>query len=399
MAEVTTIQAGRWGFTRIVPRPGIAGGWTTASAVQGITDGSAEYFYPPLVAGSYAAPYAVVRLTGALVTSPDANTILLPRNLDLADLTLGDLTAPQRLNLRNFLETWVAYQFTDWDGTLQSMPGIQTLVQAYTAATPIRQVLRDLYRYLGHSADRPRPQAFESHNTEYTDDFSSDPFSAPRWTNDRGTAVWDSTNNELDMSFAVGNPQCRYSVNDAGSIEHESQITSVWDGLFEQAAGAAVRMDSAGGQDCYFCTWNRTNVLLYRSNAGSPTLLTSAAFSATAFDFVTNRIAASGAAGANVALSIWRTTHGASKPSDPGWYGTDGSPDQTYTDTAVDRLDASGHLDCGSSGIGTGADYDSRSDFFKLRAISDRGGGGGSPTVVTYRDHAIGMGIARGVGF
>lgn len=373
MADVSQIKTGRWGFTRIVPASGLAGGWTTAAARQRLTDGTAEYFYPPLVAGNYAAPYALVRLTGTLLTTPDADTILLPRNLDLAELTLGDLRAGQRTNLRNFLETWTDYQFTDWDGTLQNIPGLVATVQSYTAATTVRQVLRDLYRYLGHSADRPRPQAFESHNTEHLDTFATDPF-ATRWVNDRGTAVWDSGNSELDMSFAVGHPQCRYVVNDPGSIEQEAQITSAWDGLFEAACGAAVRMDNAGGQDCYCCSWDRTNLTLYRSNGGSLTLLSSFAFSSTAFNFITHRLAAAGGIGANVALAIWRNDHGASKPTDPGWYGLDGSPNHTYTDTAVDRLDAAGHVDCGSAGVGSGTDFDSRSCFFKERAISDRSG-------------------------
>lgn len=375
--DVSIIKAGRWGFSRIVrnTRGPLSTGWTTAAAQQRLTDGGASYFYPPLVAGAYAAPYALVRLRGNLITQPNSDTLLIPRNLDLAELTLGDLTAAQRLNLRNFIETWAAYQFTDWDGTLRSIPGMAARVQTYTASTLVRDLLRDLYRYLAHSASRPRPSTFESHNTEHLDDFSTDPFSDPRWTNDRGTAVYDGTNDELDMSFAIGHPQCRYSVNDAGSMEQEAQITSVWDGLFEQAAGAAVRMDNAGGQDCYFTAWDRTDLLIYRSNGGSPTLFAQDALSGTAFDFFTNRLAAAGSAGNNVVLSWWTDNHGASKPTDPGWYGVDGAPDGSDTDSSVDRLDAAGHLDCGSAGIGAGVDHDSRSCFFKLRAISDRSSG------------------------
>ncbi|MFN3075392.1 MAG: hypothetical protein ABT940_00650 [Alphaproteobacteria bacterium] len=373
MADVATIAPGRWGFSRIVQKPN--GGFTTAAMQQGLASAIAAY-YPPRVAGGYAAPYAAIKITSGILTTPTSDTILLPRDLALADMTLGDLTALQRTNLRNFLETWAQYDFTDWDGTIRSIPGFLATVQTYTTTTTVRQVLRDVYRYLGHSTDRPKPILFESHNTEYTDDFSSDPFSAPRWTNDIATAVWDSTNSELDMSYASAWPGCRYSVNDAGSIEHEAQVTSIWNGEFGATTGAAVRMDNAAAQDWYMGYWDRTNIILGRLNGGSETDLTTFAFTATANDFVTQRIAASGSAGNNVALSMWRTTHGASKPSDPGWYGTDGSPDETYTDTSVDRLDAASHLDCGIAGHGEGADYDSRSDFFKLRAISDRAGAG-----------------------
>jgi hypothetical protein len=91
------------------------------------------------------------------------------------------------------------------------------------------------------------------------------------------------------------------------------------------------------------------------------------------------RSAYTGTAGSNVVVDIWYQNHSTSKPSDPGWIGVDGSPDETYTDTAADRLDDSTHLYNGIVWQGQGVDYDTRHSYYKQRAISDRGGAPADP--------------------
>lgn len=374
MADVTQIESGRWGFSRIVSDGG--GGWTTHAMQERLASAIAAK-YPPLVNGAYPVPYAMVRLAGHLVTPATNDTVLLPRNLDLDELTLGDLTAAQRLNLRNFLETWIDYQFTDWDGSLRSMPGMGTVVATYTAGTLVREVLRDLYRYLGHSASRIRSNQAEWHNTEYLDDFNTDP--SARWTTQPGCTPgsWNSGAGEytFDGDNDVGR---RYSANNAGSIEHEAQITSTVSSVGSRAVGAGVRLRS-GTHDGYgmsVATAGSTQIWKFVGGVRTG-LYDAGAGSFAAGDWVTLRLAASGGDGANVALAAWVNDHNGTKPSDPGWYGVDASPDHTYTDTAVDRLDDSTlHTDQGVVCRGN-VSGNSTSDFFKLRAIADRGGAAG----------------------
>jgi len=374
MADVSVIEPGRWGFSRIIDDG--AGGWTT-HAMQERLATAVQAKYPPLVGGVYPVPYAMVRLAGGIVTPSTNDTVLIPRNLDLAELTLGDLTAQQRQNLRNFLETWIEYQFVDWDGAIRRMPGLATVVATYTAATLVREVLRDIYRHLGHSTGRPKPILFESHNTEYLDNFGTDPF-ATRWTNELGAATWDSTNFEIHGDVGTNPWGLRYSINGPGSLDHEAQVTHLVNSGSSHCGGPAVRMHNTGTDDWYLFTildWNDQNLIqVERINGGTPSTLSSIAFTVADNDWATQRAAAEGGAGANVLLSVWANNHGTSKPSDPGWFGVDGSPTATYTDTSVDRLDDAAHVHCGISARSGGLSYDTRHSYWKSRAISDRGG-------------------------
>jgi hypothetical protein len=135
----------------------------------------------------------------------------------------------------------------------------------------------------------------------------------------------------------------RYSVNGPGSIEHEAQCTFIQGtgGVFPSGAAAACRIDNTGADDWYYIEIDLDDdVILCRLNGASRTALTTftGGFVNAASDWLTVRIAAAGAIGANTVISLWWQNHGGSKPADPGWIGVDGSPDQTYTDTAVDRL-------------------------------------------------------------
>lgn len=364
------LRDGRWGLSRIIVEED--GGFAVAAMRERLGAG-VQAFYPPMTAAKdgYTLPFALVRIEGA-VGSTDADTRLIPDRLLSA--TLGDLTALQRQRLRDEFEEWLSgYEYDDWDG--QRITKAAFSAAGYTLSTPLRRVFLDAFAHLGHSDYRAKPAVFESHNTEYLDNFSTDPTS--RWTTLSGTVfAWDSANNELDFNTTVGF-SALYSANDPGSIVHEAQITA------KEATTAAVRSWYAAvrgyttNQDCYTLFSNGDDIFpLGRWNAASRTALTT--FSVTernADDFFTWRVAAEGAAGANVALSLWYSRHGTTKPSDPGWIGVDNSPSFTYTDTAVDRLDDSTHLLGGIGGrLHATTDTNTRASFFKVRAISDRGG-------------------------
>jgi len=373
MADVTNIVAGRWGFTRILPEPD-GDGWTTHAMLERLGDEIAIHF-PPIVNGAFPVPFAMVRLNGAIISPSTNDTILIPRNLTQAELTLGDLTAHQRLNLRNFLETLAAYSFTDWDGTLKDIPGMSAQVATYTTDTLIRDLLRDLYRYLGHSASRPRMASAEWHNTEYLDGF--DTSHETRWTACTASTIangtWDSTDLEVDFSGDTA-AYVRYSANNSGSIEHEAQITGR-NTISGRCVGPGVRMSTNSGYGISFHISG--DLQLWKLVAGVRTNIASSAQSAsTDLYFTTQRLAAAGGNGANVVLSAWLNLHGSgTRPSDPGWNGADGSPTYTYTDTAADRLDDSAvDLDCGLLARGMVGSVDTRHNYFKLRAIADRGG-------------------------
>lgn len=367
------VGSGQWGLSLIL---GDAAQGFDASALANRVAPLIQCHYPPMNATftGYTFPYALVRLDGTIAS--DANTFLIPRRIDVDNATIGDLSNPQRNAVRNFLNNnFTGYSYTDWDGQTINVPAFN--FDAYPLSTPLVELIRALFAYLGNSEYRPRPAPLESHNTEYTDDFSTDPSS--RWTLEMGSApTWDSTNNEYDILTNL-TEMLRYSANGAGSIEHESQVTATWvSGGTARLAMAATRFDNTGVNDCYACYLQAgADNVLARYNASSRTGLTSNAFSMSSNDFATVRLATSGAAGANVVCDVWDVNHGSTKPSDPGWYGTDASPDWTYTDTSASRLDDSVHAHCGIAGRPGTGDFDSRHDYFKLRAISDRGGGGG----------------------
>lgn len=213
---------------------------------------------------------------------------------------------------------------------------------------------------------------------ESSDNFSTDP--TARWAAVSGAVwTWDSANNEMDADAAVSRWAQRYTT-DTGSIENEAQAT-----FFLAGSAPTDQMGGGGGRihgtndDFYFPVASAINdtIILYKHVGGArTTLATFTGYTAGGSEWHTIRSAYSGAAGANVVINIWRTNHGTTKPADPGWYGTDGTPDHTYTDTAADRLDDATHLYNGIVGQGQGSDWDTQHSFYKQRAISDRSSGG-----------------------
>lgn len=344
---------GRWAVSRIIeeePRS-----FSTAAMLRLVGNARAiENLYPPMLPdfSGYVLPWALVRLDDPQGTLDVDSTLLPAFNQDDA---LSRLSVRDRNALR---------------GALELVPGFST-ASFGNSATPA-QILRALLAYFGHSESRVKPQTRETHNTEFLDNFSTDP--AARWTVEDGTQTWDSANSEYDCNTG-STPMHRYSANGPGSIEHESQVTGATSS--NRSVGAGTRHDNAGVNDCYMSYFGGSNALaMSRFNAGTRTALHSWATGATisAGDFITIRQSSAGAVGANVVLNWWFTHHGASKPSDPGWIGVDASPNTTVTDTSASRLDDAAHVHCGMGGRGpTG--FDTRNCFWKSRAISDRGGG------------------------
>lgn len=364
------VSSGTWGLSLIIEEePGV---FTTSALLNRIASGGSECHYPPLNAAKtgYTFPYALVYCRGTVAN--DANTFFIPRNIDTTG-TIGDLTIPQRNAVSNFLTSnFTGYSYTDWDGTIVNVPAFD--FGSYVLSTPLVELIRALFAYLGNSDYRPRPAPFESHNTEYTDDFSTDP--ASRWTQELANSyTWDSGTNDLDSGTGVGDTGQRYSANGPGSIEHEAQVTHT--GGTNRSLGPAVRFANDGTDDLYAVqAMSDTNLTLWRWNGATRTYLADpdTITTYTSGHWYTIRMAASGTSGSNVVLDVWCQEHGSStKPSDPGWYGVDGTPGGTYTDTSVDRLDdGSLHLHCGIGGRDAGST--TTGDFFKLRAISDRAG-------------------------
>jgi len=320
-------------------------------------------------------PVALVRCVG-VVNNTDPNTLLFPLTIDASEPTVGDIPVAQRTTFFNDLRArLLAHNYVDWDGTPKQ---VTAFAGAYPPSTPLRQVVADIYVHLAHSDYRPKPIIAALHNTEYLDDFSTDP--TARWAAISGAVwAWDSVNSEMDADATVARWAQRYTT-DTGSIEHEAQATFLLAGAAstDQMGGGGGRMH-ATADDFYFPVISAVNdtVILYKHVAGvRTTLATFTGYTALANEFHTMRSAYAGAAGSNVVISIWRQNHGTTKPANPGWYGADGTPDHTYTDTAADRLDDATHLYNGIVGQGQGGDWDTRHSFFKERAISDRSAGG-----------------------
>ena len=361
-------SGGRWALSRIIQEAG--GGFTTAAMAQGLAS-QIHAHYPPLNATKtgYTQTHALVRLLGAVGT-PNADTDLLP------DLALDASLGAQAASVQALLESRCPrYRYIDWAKAVVGKPLIPV---SYTSGTLCAQVLADLWRHYEHSTSRPRPALGEVHNTEYTDDFGTDP--TTRWTVEVGAWAWDSTDLEMDVNVSTDG-LFRYSANSPGSIEHEAQVTAIGSSANNRLMGAATRVDNAGANDGYLSWIHGAAVNLDRMVAGVRTTLTTGTpVTYTSGDWYSLRLSAEGGNGANVVLNFWITDHNATKPADPGWVGVVGTPDITYTDTDVARLDDSTlNLQGGIGGRQSDtSEFDTRHDFFKVRAISDRAGGGGT---------------------
>lgn len=222
------------------------------------------------------------------------------------------------------------------------------------------------------------------HAATISDFFSAD--TTGSWTALSG-ANWthDVADGEADLPVGNARWMIRYDVT-TGATDHECQASyQLGNSSSHVNVGmAAVRMPNTGSnQEGYFFQLDQRaqTIGLHRRNTGttgsggSTQLGTNQAFATADNDFVTVRIAAIGNN-----ISLWWHNDGTSKLlSDPGWIGADGSPNYTQTDSSYTDAD---HQFGGLAGHGSGLDYDTRTDWFKCRAISDRAGTTAAPRLL-----------------
>lgn len=368
------VQPGTWALSRPTQ---VEGTWTTFASVQRLGSG-VQNFFPPFSNGLPLENAVLVRLTGVIVNPVDANTVIFPLPItNVSDPTIGDLTAGQRLALRNNVNSWLQdYTYTDYDGTVVSKSNFTLKSVGWTNATKLSEVVQDIYGWIGHTQSRPRVARRETHNTEYLDSFATDP--TARWTRLQDTFLtWLSGSAEINVDGDNGLFHA-YTANNPGSMEQEAQLTGVIaTGQRIPGPGTRIYSNGVGSSDGYGMTLDFVgNLQLWRYNAGVQTniALQNVTSAPATTDYYTQRLAASGGNGANVVLDTWFLQHGGSKPSDPGWIGNNASPDYTYTDTSVDRLDdVALHIYAGIVGRGSSAFPSlSANTWFKERAISDR---------------------------
>ncbi len=207
---------------------------------------------------------------------------------------------------------------------------------------------------------------------EYSDNFNTNPY-AGRWVNEIKGATWDSVNFDLDI-VDDNDVAIRYT-SSPGSIDHEAQVTARAN-TSTRLVGPGVRWDNAGVDNGYGMTIENGGVIIQRYNNGARTNVQSFAIPVTftGGNFYTMRLAASGGVGGNVTLNIWVVDHGPTKPGDPGWIGNDSSPQITFTDSSATRIAGLTNDNGAIAGRASISTFDGQHDYFKLRAISARGG-------------------------
>lgn len=361
--EAPDIQDGDWVISKIVQEAD--GGFTTAALLENIAP-SVECKYPPFEAGAYLSGFALCRTTGGLIAH-STDTV------DLPSLS-SDVSIAQPRVLGQIEDAFKGYSYIENDRGRTTV--VKPDFSRSRATGEVRNLVVELLDQLGHSKGRDKEVRLESHNTEYTDNFDTDPYPS-RWVVEIGSAAYDSVELEYDLDN-VNETMAKYIANSPGSIEHESQFTSMQIAANSRVGVAACRMQDTSTLDDAYAFWFESNtyvLVVYLAGTRS-TLASATGPTTTAGDFYSGRISAAGSAGNNVVINLWWLDHDTPKPSDPGWIGVDGSPNATFTDTGVTRLDDTTHTQCGTAGRGRGTEgqSDTHHDFFKIRAISDRGG-------------------------
>jgi len=338
----------------------------------------------PLRGRKYAYRYAPTRgrmsvhewcLVQVTYNGPESDILTLESSdlfvLGLRGGLVADMSVAKRLALRNLLDSFGAsYNYQDQADTLITVPALPTGDLALLTMTELEVRLLDYFQN-GKPTRLEGQVSLVDHNTEFTDDFSTDPFTA-NWTETMGTAwTWDDPNDEMDCAGGGTNNVMRRDA-DVGSNEMEAQGTFLLAGY-----GGTCCRHRDGTDDTTYMTQHGNgdnNIYWYRVVAGVFTDMGGT----DPETFVDNqwysvRLACQ-TQGANVVLSAWVLGHGASKPADPGWVGVDGSPTDTFSDGNAARiLDADAqrgglfYNDFGGAGS---------ADWFKQREISDRAGAG-----------------------
>ena len=188
-SEITLQSGGRWAISKIIRN--VRGNWTTTVSQNKLAPVIHNYFPPQNIDGTYAGEYALVWLDGNVKT-PDADTILLP-NLVLDD-TLVKLSSVNQNTLKSNLgDRFPGYSYLDYKNEAISVADFDASL--YDSNIPFKQVLQDIYKFLQHSSYRSKPVGETTHNTEYTDNYDTDP--ATRWTARLNTFSYDSVNGEV----------------------------------------------------------------------------------------------------------------------------------------------------------------------------------------------------------
>jgi hypothetical protein len=358
------VQNGTWVVSKIVSTVSVQGEYTfSTQAIEDNIGAAIDCKYPPMSSTwTYYLGYALCRVS-SFTSNPSADTIVLP-NLR-GNLSLNN-------NQWNRIEEkFPGYTFYDRDGSTVTKGNFNRTQVDGTGVG----LVKELVNFAGHSKRRDIPIVDETHNTEYLDDFDSDP--ASRWTQELQAFTWDNVNGEIDINHVGTATLFEYTANSPGSIEHEAQVMTNQSPSETRMIGAAVRVNGGAADDFYAVGGDRgsSQLRLWKRSGGAFSVMGSVSVTFTNGNYYSFRISAEGGAGSNVTISVWHTDHGISKPSDPGWIGTVGAETGTTTDTAADRLDDSVHDGCGIGGqTAVSTDYDTRHDYFKERAISDRDG-------------------------
>lgn len=228
--------------------------------------------------------------------------------------------------------------------------------------------------------------------TNLSDNFTTDTY-ASAWTRRAGATpvgAVDVVNGEFDVDLSTPRWGLQYNTS-PGSNDHEVQVT--WQvgtsSSHVGVGGPCVGMRNDATTEWYYIEdYNRdaTEIQVKRKNSdGSATQIgTSQNFDQADGTWTTIRMARDGND-----IDVWLQNDASKPPTDPGWIGSDGSPtftitDSTYTGATYSYVGLCGHT--------SGSDYDTRHDYWKARALSDRGGGGGSPV----QQRMLLMGVGEG---
>jgi hypothetical protein len=313
----------------------------------------------------------------AVTALESTDIVLLPMLVE----RLADLSAARRQRIRDgLLAAFSAgYTYLNQAGVLQTV-GALDLSDVLTSGTLTGgDMLARLSTYLAHREATGKEGVVEApHNTEFLDDFATDPFTGGRFSNVTANLwTYDGTNFEIDCPGTGGAFIARRD-SDVGSLDMETQGTI----LLPSDAGAGYPGPSARNRpsaDTHYALEVETSgtgtVYYIRRVAGANTDLGgSDALTFTDSVWCSVRLATQ-TNGAQVDLSVWRLNHTGTKPADPGWIGVDGTPDATLAggDTNAARILDS---DAQRGGVVQTNAAATSTDWFKVRAVSDRGGAG-----------------------
>lgn len=231
------------------------------------------------------------------------------------------------------------------------------------------------------------------YGTNLSDSFTTDTY-ATDWTRRAGNTpvgAVDVANGEFDVNLAGGGAArwgLQYNTS-PGSQDHEVQcVYQIGTSSSHVGAGCAcVGMRNDATTEWYYIeNYNRdaTEIQVKRKNSdGSATQIGSSQnFDQADGTWTTIRMAREGND-----IDVWLQNDASKSPAT--WIGADNSPTFTITDATYTGATYSWVGLCGHS---SGTDYDTRTDNFMARAISDRGG---SPPATTSYRLLLGVGAMR----